>query len=50
MDNQIKTMYDKPQKKIARLGSINALDMFNFDSVRDQDTYESKRKRGSVQL
>ena len=49
LDWQIKTMFEKP-KNNPRLGSIDALDMFNFDSVRDQNTFESKRKRGSVQL
>lgn len=47
LDWQIKTMFEKP-KNNPRLGSIDALDMFNFDSVRDQNTFESKRKRGSV--
>ena len=53
LDDQINNLYSKPKYEKpdnkARLGSIDALDMYNFDSIRDQDTYESKRKR-SVQL
>ena len=39
LDDQINTLYSKPKyekpSNKARLGSIDALDMYNFDSIRD---------------
>ena len=49
LDNQVQTqqsMYERPYNK-PRLGTIDALDMFNFDSVRDLNHYESYRIRSN---